>query len=132
MAIKESRLGIPLLLIEEGTHGVIFPGATIYPEGPALGSTWNMDLVGEIYSQSAHEARAVGTHVLNTIVIEPIRDPRLGRNEEAYTEDPYLSSCIAGAIVKGRRVYGDVKMRALKRDLFQWLCWTGQFSRCFM
>jgi beta-glucosidase len=101
MAIKETRLGIPLLLIEEGTHGVIFPGATIYPEGPALGSTWNMELIKKVYSQAAHEARSVGTHVLNTIVIEPIRDPRLGRNEEAYTEDTYLSSCIASAIVKG-------------------------------
>ncbi len=101
MALEDSRLGIPLLFIEEGTHGAMFPGATIYPEGPGIGSTWNMDLVKEIYSQAAHEARKVGTHVLNTIVIEPIRDPRLGRNEEAYTEDPYLSSCIAGAIVKG-------------------------------
>jgi len=101
MAIEKSRLGIPLLFIEEGTHGAMFPGATIYPEGPTIGSCWNTDLVKEIYSQAGHEARIVGTHVLNTIVIEPIRDPRLGRNEEAYTEDPYLSSCIARAIVDG-------------------------------
>jgi beta-glucosidase len=101
MAIEESRLGIPLLLIEEGTHGAMFPGATIDPEGLSLGSTWNMDLIGEVYSQAGHEARSIGTHVLNTIVIEPIRDPRLGRNEEAYSEDPFLSSCIARAIVKG-------------------------------
>ncbi len=101
MAMESNRLKIPLLLIEEGTHGAMFPGATIYPEGPSIGSTWNMDLVEDIYTQAAREARGVGTHALNTIVIEPIRDPRLGRNEEAYSEDPYMCAEIAKAIVDG-------------------------------
>lgn len=96
-----NRLKIPLLQTEEGTHGLMCSGGTIFPEGPTIGSAWNMDLVEEIYSATAAEARAVGIHQLFTLVIEPIRDPRLGRNEEAYTEDPYLSARIAEAIVRG-------------------------------
>ena len=95
-----TRLGIPLLEIEEGTHGLMCPGGTIFPEGPALGSTWNMEILGRVYAAMARETRSIGVHQNCTLVIEPIRDPRLGRNEEAYTEDPYLYSRIAEAIVR--------------------------------
>jgi beta-glucosidase len=101
IATEKTRLGIPLLQTEEGTHGVMASGHTIFPEGPGLGSTWNMDLIRQIYAVAALEARAVGMHQLYTLVIEPNRDPRMGRNEEAYTEDPYLSSRIAEEIVRG-------------------------------
>ena len=100
-AREQTRLGIPLLFIEEGTHQLQVPGATIFPEGLAIGSTWNMDLVRQIYSAVAREARAIGTHQVCTLVIEPNRDPRMGRNEEGYSEDPYLCSRVAEAIVKG-------------------------------
>ena len=79
----------------------MFPGATVFPEGLAIGSTFDMPLVRSIYAAAAEEARAVGIHALSTLVLEPDRDPRLGRNEEAYTEDPYLYSRIAGNIVRG-------------------------------
>lgn len=101
IATGKTRLKIPLMMIEEGTHGVMVSGATIFPEGLTIGSTWNMDLVTEIYSTAAREARAVGAHQLYTLVIEPNRDPRLGRNQEGYAEDPYLCSRIAEAIVAG-------------------------------
>lgn len=101
IAVEKTRLKIPLIQVEEGTHGLMCSGGTIFPEGLAIGSTWNMDLVRRIYSVAAKEARAVGIHQLFTLVIEPIRDPRLGRNEEAYSEDPYLCSRIAEAIVRG-------------------------------
>lgn len=100
IAREQTRLGIPLLQTEEGTHGLMCAGGTIFPEGPALGSTWNMDLLGRVYAATAKEARAIGVHQSFTLVIEPIRDPRLGRNEEAYSEDPYLCSHIAGVIVR--------------------------------
>ena len=100
IAIQKTRLKIPLLQTEEGTHGLMCADATIFPEGLAIGSTWNPDLVEKIYTIAAREGRAVGIHQLFTLVIEPVRDPRLGRNQEAYSEDPYLVSCIAGAIVK--------------------------------
>ena len=101
IALKKTRLGIPLLQTEEGTHGGMFPGATIFPEGLGIGSTFDVDLVKSIYSVAAQEARAVGIHELSTLVLEPNFDPRMGRNAEGYSEDPYLVSRIAEAIVHG-------------------------------
>ncbi len=80
IAIEKTRLKIPLIEVEEGTHGLMCSGGTVFPEDLAIGSTWNMDLVKNIYSTAAEEARAVDIHELFTLVIEPIRDPRLGRN----------------------------------------------------
>ena len=101
IALTETRLKIPLLQDEEGTHGAMFPGATVFPEGLSIGSTFDMPLVNEIYTVSAQEARASGIHMLSTLVLETLRDPRLGRNMEAYTEDPYLYTRIADNIVRG-------------------------------
>jgi beta-glucosidase len=101
IALTETRLKIPLLEDEEGTHGAMFSGATVFPEGLAIGSTFDMPLVRAIYAAAAQEARAVGIHVLSTLVLELDRDPRMGRNAEGYTEDPYLGSQIARSIVEG-------------------------------
>src|SRR5580704_7642995 len=100
IAVTQTRLKIPLLEDEEGTHGAMFPGATIFPEGLAIGSSFDPDLVRSVYAAAAEEARAVGIHMLSTLVLELDRDPRMGRNEEAYAEDPYLYSRIAENIVK--------------------------------
>ncbi|HZQ56007.1 MAG TPA: glycoside hydrolase family 3 C-terminal domain-containing protein [Bryobacteraceae bacterium] len=100
IALTQTRLKIPLLEDEEGTHGAMFSGGTVFPEGLAIGSTFDLDLVNSIYAAAAAEARAVGIHMLSTLVVELDRDPRMGRNEEAYTEDPYLYSRIAGDIVR--------------------------------
>ena len=105
IAVEKTRLGIPLLQSEEGTHGVMRSGGTIFPEGLTIGSTWNMDLVNNIYSIAAREARSVGIHELFTLVIEPNRDPRLGRNQEGFSEDPYFCSRMAETIVKA--IQGD-------------------------
>ncbi len=101
IALTQTRLKIPLLEDEEGTHGAMFPGATVFPEGLAIGSTFDMPLAQSIYAAAAEEARSVGIHVLSTLVLELDRDPRMGRNEEAFTEDPYLYSRIAESIVHG-------------------------------
>ena len=101
IALTETRLKILLLEDEEGTHGGMFPGATVFPEGLAIGSSFDMPLVRSIYAVAAQESRAVGIHILSTLVLELNRDPRMGRNEEAYTEDPYLYSRIAENIVEG-------------------------------
>jgi len=101
IAVEETRLKIPLIIIEEATHGLMASGATIFPEGLSIGSTWNVELVEEIYATVAREARAVGANHLCTLVIEPNRDPRMGRNSEGYSEDPYMCSRFAEAIVAG-------------------------------
>ncbi len=105
IALKKTRLKIPLLQTEEGTHGAMFPGATVFPEGLALGSTFDMALVKAIYAAAAEEARAVGIHELCTLVVEPNRDPRMGRNCEGFSEDPYLCARIATSIVRGAQGY---------------------------
>jgi beta-glucosidase len=99
LAMKQTRLGIPLLQTEEGTHGMMCSLGTIFPEGLGLGSMWNLDLVRNIYGAAAKEARAVGIHELCTLVVEPIRDPRLGRNQEAFSEDPFFCGRMAETIV---------------------------------
>ena len=101
IALTQTRLRIPLLEDEEGTHGAMFPGATVFPEGLAIGSTFDMPLVNRIYAASAQEARAIGIHILSTFVLELDRDPRMGRNMEAYSEDPYLYAQVAKNIVEG-------------------------------
>ena len=79
----------------------MFSGGTIFPEGPAIGSTFDTDLVKSIHAAAAEEARAVGIHMLSSLIIEPNREPRMGRNEYTYTEDPYLCSRIAENAVQG-------------------------------
>lgn len=101
IALTQTHLKIPLLEDAEGTHGPIFKSATVFPEGLAIGSTFDLPLVKAIYAAAAQEARAVGVHVLSTLVLELDRDPRMGRNEEGYTEDPFLGSRIAEQIVTG-------------------------------
>jgi beta-glucosidase len=78
-----------------------------------------MDLVKSIYATAAREGRAFGMHHLDTLVIEPDRDPRMGRNMEGYSEDAYLVSRITEAIVHGTQgdnVVADDKMVALLTD----------------
>jgi len=99
IALTQTHLKIPLLEDEEGTHGAMYPGATVFPEGLAIGSSFDLGLVKDVYTAAATEARAVGIHMLSTLVMELDRDPRMGRNEEAYTEDPYLYMRIAEEIV---------------------------------
>lgn len=101
IAMEKTRLKIPLLFFEEGTHGFMAANGTIFPEGLSIGSAWDTYLAEQVYSVAAREARARGVHFIGTLVVEPNRDPRLGRNEEGYSEDPYLCSQIAEAIVKG-------------------------------
>jgi beta-glucosidase len=101
IATTQTRLKIPLLQDEEGTHGAMFAGATVFPEGLGIGSTFDMPLVKAIYAAAAQEARSTGIHMLSTLVLETDRDPRMGRNMEGYTEDPYLDARIADNIVRG-------------------------------
>jgi beta-glucosidase len=119
IALTQTRLKIPLLEDEEGTHGVMLPGATVFPEGLAIGSSFDLDLMHSIYAAAASEARSLGIHMLSTLVMELDRDPRMGRNEEGYTEDPYLGMRIGEAIVRatqGEDISGPDKVVAVLTD----------------
>jgi beta-glucosidase len=91
LAVRSSRLKIPVLWVEEGAHGVGVPGATMFPQPIALGSTWDVDLVEQIGRAMGEEANALGIHQLcMSPVLDVYRDVRMGRTEQGYGEDPYL------------------------------------------
>lgn len=100
-AIEETRLGIPLLFHEESLHGYVAPNATSFPQSIALASTWDRDLVEDVFSVASREMRLRGVHLTLAPVVDVARDPRWGRIEETYGEDPYLVSEMGLAAVRG-------------------------------
>ncbi|MGQ9629477.1 MAG: glycoside hydrolase family 3 N-terminal domain-containing protein [bacterium] len=101
VAVEETRLGIPILFCEEAVHGHLAQGATIFPQAIAMASTWNPELIERVGRAIGTEVRAVGGHQVYSPVLDLGRDPRWGRTEETYGEDPYLASRLAVAMVKG-------------------------------
>ena len=99
--IENTRLGIPLLNHEEGLHGMQGIGATSYPQPMALAASFDPALVEEIMTAVAKETRARGAHHTLGPVIDVMRDPRWGRAEETYGEDPFLVSRMGVAAVRG-------------------------------
>lgn len=99
--IEETRLGIPILFHEEGLHGFQGYQATSFPQSIALAATFDTDLVEEVYSVTAREIRIRGAHHVLSPVVDIALDPRWGRIEETYGEDPYLVSRMGVAAVKG-------------------------------
>ena len=99
--VEESRLGIPVIFHEECLHGHAAPGATSFPQPIGLGATFNPDLVEALYTMTALEARVRGTHQALTPVVDVARDPRWGRVEETFGEDPYLVARMGIAAVRG-------------------------------
>src|SRR5215471_8782863 len=99
--IEQTRLGIPLLNHEEGLHGMQGVGATSYPQPIALAASFDPALVEEIMGAVAQETRARGAHHTLAPVVDVMRDPRWGRAEETYGEDPYLVSRMGVAAVRG-------------------------------
>ena len=98
--IEKTRLGIPVIFHGEGLHGAMMPDATSFPQAIALASTWDVDLFGEVFTVAAAQARARGTQQVFTPVLDVARDPRWGRTEETYGEDPYLAARLGVAAVK--------------------------------
>ena len=96
-----TRLGIPLIFHEEALHGLQGPEATSFPQAIALASTWNPDLVERAFAAVAREVRARGVQQVLAPVVDVARDPRWGRIEETYGEDPYLVSRMGLAAVRG-------------------------------
>jgi beta-glucosidase len=110
------RLGVPNIGSSEGIHGLVLRqgrGAAItttqFPQPPGLGATWDPDLVRQAAGVQAFEARFVTqTSQYNRRVLQLwgpqadlARDPRWGRSEEVYGEDPFLNGTMAAAFVKG-------------------------------
>jgi beta-glucosidase len=99
--LENTRLGIPVMFHEEALHGFVAPLATHFPVPLALGSTWDPSLVEQAMAVAAREARARGCQHVLAPVIDLARDPRWGRIEETFGEDPHLVSRFAVAAVRG-------------------------------
>jgi len=100
--IKEkTRLGIPVILHEEGLHGHVAIDGTSFSMPMGLASTWDTGLVEKLFNMTAKEIRCRGSHYVLAPVIDLGREPRWGRTEETYGEDPYLVSQMGLSAVLG-------------------------------
>ncbi len=111
--IEHSRLGIPVIFHEECLHGHAARDATSFCQPIGLGATFNPELIEALFSMTAYEARLRGTHQALTPVVDVARDPRWGRVEETYGEDPYLNTQLGMAAVRGFQ--GDATFKDKKR-----------------
>ncbi|MDH7972724.1 glycoside hydrolase family 3 N-terminal domain-containing protein [Sphingomonas sp. AR_OL41] len=100
-ARERTRLGIPILFHEEALHGYMAPEATSFPQAIALAGSFDRDLVQRVNAVIAREVRAHGTVLALSPVVDIARDPRWGRIEETFGEDPYLCGEMGVAAVTG-------------------------------
>ena len=103
---EKTRLGIPAIFFGEALHGYMAHGATSFPQALGLASTWDPELVERVFTAAADEMSAAGTNQAFTPVLDLARDPRWGRTEETYGEDPYLGSRIGVAAIFGLQGHG--------------------------
>lgn len=100
-AIEGTRLGIPLFMHEESLHGYAARDATCFPQAIALASSFDPGLIERVFSVCAREMRARGANLALAPVVDVCRDPRWGRVEETFGEDPYLMGVLGKAAVTG-------------------------------
>jgi beta-glucosidase len=105
-AVEKSRLGIPVLMHEEGLHGYAANGATSFPQAIAMASSWDPAMVRDVNAVIAREIRARGVSLVLSPVVDVARDPRWGRIEETFGEDPYLAGEFGVAAVEGLQGVG--------------------------
>ncbi|MEM8893968.1 MAG: glycoside hydrolase family 3 N-terminal domain-containing protein [Bacteroidota bacterium] len=110
-APANERLGIPFMKFGEGLHGLWYDGVTVYPQAIACASTWEPALISQMASQTAKEARALNiTHCYSPNLDVVSGDPRYGRVEESYGEDPYLVSRMGVAFIQGMQGMGEERL----------------------
>ncbi len=113
-ALEDTRLGIPVLVHEESLHGYMATEATMFPQAIALAGTFDTDLMHRVQSVIAREVRARGVPLVLSPVVDIVRDPRWGRIEETWGEDPYLCGEMGLAAVEG--LQGPGKFEKLADD----------------
>ena len=101
VAVERTRLGIPVIVHEESTGGFCHRDATVFPQGLGLAATWDPALVKQVAEVIRAQMRAVGARHALAPVLDVARDPRWGRVEETYGEEPVLSGIIGTAYVRG-------------------------------
>jgi beta-glucosidase len=99
--LEKTRLGIPDLFMGEALHGFMEYGSTSFPQALGLASTWDPELVHQVFTAAGEEAGASGAGQVFSPVLDIARDPRWGRTEETYGEDPFLASRMGVAAITG-------------------------------
>ncbi len=99
--IDETRLGIPAIVHEEICSGLMARGSTVFPQAIGVASTWEPELSAALADAVRSQMRMVGAHQGLSPVLDVCRDPRWGRTEETFGEDPYLVSRMGVAFVRG-------------------------------
>lgn len=99
--VAGSRHGIPALFVEETPHGHQALGGQLYPTNVGAAASWMPELVEQAARHIARELRARGTHLALVSGLDLLRDPRWGRAEETFGEDPLLASLFTRAFVRG-------------------------------
>lgn len=100
-ALEQTRLGIPLFMHEEALHGYVARDATCFPQSIGIASSFDPELTTKIFSVAAREMRARGANLALAPVVDVAREPRWGRIEETYGEDPYVCGEIGKAAILG-------------------------------
>lgn len=111
--IEKTRLGIPAIFHDEILHGTMGEGATVFPVPLALASSWDTELISRVFTVGARQTRIRGSHHVLGPNMDLAREPRWGRTEETYGEDPYLTSEMVVAVVKalqGGATYSNPKI----------------------
>eukprot|EP00118_Oscarella_pearsei_P013700 m.111566 g.111566 ORF g.111566 m.111566 type:complete len:779 (+) comp37431_c1_seq6:574-2910(+) len=98
--VESSRLGIPAMFVQESLHGGASSGI-IFPMPCLMGTSWNADLVRKIYDVIGKETRALGADLAYAPVLNVFTDPRFGRIQEGFSEDPFLVSILGAEAAKG-------------------------------
>jgi beta-glucosidase len=110
--VPVKRLDIPVIKTTDGPMGARgadepdAPTSACFPGGSALGATWNPDLVERVGKALADEVKSKGAHILLAPTVNIHRSPIAGRNFECFSEDPYLTSRMAVAYIKGLQSQG--------------------------
>ena len=99
--IEDTRLGVPAEFTDEGIRGVEHFKATCFPTQLGLGQTWDRALIQQVGEITGREGHALGFNNVYAPIMDVMRDPRWGRCEESYGEDPFLVSELAIPMVKG-------------------------------
>lgn len=99
--VEETRLGIPAIIHEESVHGLLSRDAPCFQQSIGAAATWNPDLAEAMSATIRRRMLASGARHSLAPVLDVTRDPRWGRIEETYGEDPYLAAAIGCAYVRG-------------------------------
>ncbi|MGJ3237572.1 MAG: glycoside hydrolase family 3 N-terminal domain-containing protein [Anaerolineae bacterium] len=99
--VNETRLGLPGIVHEESCAGYLAKDATTFPQAIGLAATWEPELIETMTTFIRQQMRAVGAHLTLAPVLDIARDPRWGRFEETFGEDPFLVTAIGLAYING-------------------------------